>query len=140
MSVSKQSLMSQNPKKTRNKLKTGLNEIEFCWKKPRNTRKCRYSYIKFQLRCWDCEPWWSRGLDAGAESQSIFTSLGLNPSPRNYDFSPFPPLFSFFCHIQTFFYTNRGGIKIFKALARLASNLKFLLAKSEKNLPKSCLC
>jgi hypothetical protein len=26
--------------------------------------------------------------------------------PRNYDFLPFPPLFSFFCHIQTFFYTN----------------------------------
>jgi hypothetical protein len=34
----------------------------------------------------------------------------------------------------------RGGIKIFKALARLASNSKFLLAKSEKNSPKSCLC
>jgi hypothetical protein len=30
----------------------------------------------------------------------------------------------------------RGGIKIFKALARLASNSKFLLAKSEKNLAK----
>jgi hypothetical protein len=25
--------MSRNPKKTRNKLKTGLNEIEFCWEK-----------------------------------------------------------------------------------------------------------
>jgi hypothetical protein len=24
--------MSRNLKKTRNKLKTGLNEIEFCWK------------------------------------------------------------------------------------------------------------
>jgi hypothetical protein len=35
---------------------------------------------------------------------------------------------------------NRDGIKIFKALARLASNSKFLLAKSEKNSPKSCLC
>jgi hypothetical protein len=35
---------------------------------------------------------------------------------------------------------NRGGIKIFKALARLVSNSKFLLTKSEKNLPKSCLC
>jgi hypothetical protein len=34
----------------------------------------------------------------------------------------------------------KGGIKIFKALARLASNSKFLLAKLEKNLPKSCLC
>jgi hypothetical protein len=34
----------------------------------------------------------------------------------------------------------RGGIKIFKVLARLASNSKFLLAKSEKNSPKSCLC
>jgi hypothetical protein len=34
----------------------------------------------------------------------------------------------------------RGGIKIFKALARLASNSKVLLAKSEKNLPKSYLC
>jgi hypothetical protein len=34
----------------------------------------------------------------------------------------------------------RGGIKIFKALAKLASNSKFLLAKSEKNSPKSCLC
>jgi hypothetical protein len=41
-----------------------------------------------------------------AEQQSIYTSLGSNPGPRNYDFSPFPPLFSFFCHIQTFFYTN----------------------------------
>jgi hypothetical protein len=41
-----------------------------------------------------------------AERQSIFTSLESNPGPRNYDFSPFPPLFSFFCHIQTFFYTN----------------------------------
>jgi hypothetical protein len=41
-----------------------------------------------------------------AERQLIFTSLGSNPGPRNYDFSPFPPLFSFFCHIQTFFYTN----------------------------------
>jgi hypothetical protein len=29
----------------------------------------------------------------------------------------------------------RGGIKIFKALDRLASNSKFLLAKSEENLP-----
>jgi hypothetical protein len=28
MSVSKQSLMFRNPKKTRNKLKTGLNELE----------------------------------------------------------------------------------------------------------------
>jgi hypothetical protein len=35
---------------------------------------------------------------------------------------------------------TRGGIKIFKALTRLASNSKFLLAKSEKNSPKSCLC
>jgi hypothetical protein len=41
-----------------------------------------------------------------AERPSIFTSLGSNPGPRNYDFYPFPPLFSFFCHIQTFFYTN----------------------------------
>jgi hypothetical protein len=40
----------------------------------------------------------------------------------------------------TGFTVDRGGIKIFKALARLASNSKFLLAKSEKNLPKSCLC
>jgi hypothetical protein len=32
--------------------------------------------------------------------------------------------------------TSRGGIKIFKALARLASNSKYLLAKSEKNSPK----
>jgi hypothetical protein len=31
-----------------------------------------------------------------AEGQPIFTSLGSNPGPRNYDFSPFPPLFSFF--------------------------------------------
>jgi hypothetical protein len=41
-----------------------------------------------------------------AEGQPIFTSRGSNPGPRNYDFSPFPPLFSFFCRIQTFFYTN----------------------------------
>jgi hypothetical protein len=41
-----------------------------------------------------------------AERQSIFTSLGSNLGLRNYDFSPFPPQFSFFCHIQTFFYTN----------------------------------
>jgi hypothetical protein len=41
-----------------------------------------------------------------ADRQPNFTSLGSNPGPRNYDFSPFPPLFSFFCHIQTFFYTN----------------------------------
>jgi hypothetical protein len=41
-----------------------------------------------------------------AERQFIFTSLGSNTGPRKYDFSPFPPLFSFFCHIQTFFYTN----------------------------------
>jgi hypothetical protein len=34
---------------------------------------------------------------------------------------------------------SRGGIKIFKALARLASKSKFLLAKSEKNSPKPCL-
>jgi hypothetical protein len=33
-------------------------------------------------------------------------------------------------------YHIRLGIKIFKALARLASNSKFLLAKSEKNSPK----
>jgi hypothetical protein len=38
------------------------------------------------------------------------------------------------------YHVSRGGIKIFKALVRLASNSKFLLAKSEKNLPKSCLC
>jgi hypothetical protein len=31
----------------------------------------------------------------------------------------------------------RGGIKIFKALARLASNSEFLLAKSVKNSPKT---
>jgi hypothetical protein len=31
---------------------------------------------------------------------------------------------------------HRGGIKIFKALPRLASNSKYLLAKSEKNSPK----
>jgi hypothetical protein len=41
-----------------------------------------------------------------AERQLIFTSLGSNPGPRNYDFLPFPPLFSFFYHIQTYFYTN----------------------------------
>jgi hypothetical protein len=35
---------------------------------------------------------------------------------------------------------DRDGIKIFKELARLASNSKFLLAKLEKNSPKSCLC
>jgi hypothetical protein len=35
---------------------------------------------------------------------------------------------------------SRGGIKIFKALARLASNSKFLLANSEENPPKSRLC
>jgi hypothetical protein len=34
----------------------------------------------------------------------------------------------------------RGGIKIFKALARLASNSTLLLAKSEKSSPKSCPC
>jgi hypothetical protein len=48
------------------------------------------------------------------------------------------------CHKITFSLQSntdcRGGIKIFKALARLASNSKFLLAKSVKNLPKSCLC
>jgi hypothetical protein len=38
------------------------------------------------------------------------------------------------------FGTCRGGIKIFKALARLASNSKFVLAKSEKNSLISCLC
>jgi hypothetical protein len=31
---------------------------------------------------------------------------------------------------------NRGGIKTFKAFARLASNSKFLLAKSEEKLAK----
>jgi hypothetical protein len=41
-----------------------------------------------------------------AERQPSFTSLGSNPGPRNNEFSPFPPLFSFFCHIQTFFYTK----------------------------------
>jgi hypothetical protein len=41
-----------------------------------------------------------------AERRPMFTSLGSNPGSRNYDFSPFPPLFSFFFHIQTFFYTN----------------------------------
>jgi hypothetical protein len=35
---------------------------------------------------------------------------------------------------------TRVGIKIFKVLARLASNSKILLAKSEKNSPKSCIC
>jgi hypothetical protein len=35
---------------------------------------------------------------------------------------------------------NKGGIKIFKALGRLASNSKLLLAKSEKNSPISRLC
>jgi hypothetical protein len=34
----------------------------------------------------------------------------------------------------------KGGIRIFKALGRLANNSTFLLAKLEKNLPKSCLC
>jgi hypothetical protein len=33
-------------------------------------------------------------------------------------------------------YDVRGGIKIFNALARLASNSKFLLAKSEEKLVK----
>jgi hypothetical protein len=38
-------------------------------------------------------------------------------------------------HILIYLY--RDGIKIFKALARLASNSKVLLTKSEKHLPKS---
>jgi hypothetical protein len=35
--------------------------------------------------------------------------------------------------MHTCFASTRGGIRIFKALARLASNSKFLLAKSEKS-------
>jgi hypothetical protein len=46
------------------------------------------------------------------------------------------PLNSTSLHIALLFpwsQISRGEIKIFKALARLASNSKFLLAKSEKN-------
>ena len=41
-----------------------------------------------------------------AERQTVFTSLGSNPGPRNYDFLPFSPSIFFLLYIQTFFYTN----------------------------------
>jgi hypothetical protein len=107
MSVSKQSLMSRNPNKTRNKLKTGLNEIECCWKK--NAKHTQMQILVYQVSTSLLKLSASvveRINRQNAKRQPIFTSLGSNPGPRNYDFSPFPPLFSFFCHIQTFFYTN----------------------------------
>jgi hypothetical protein len=41
-----------------------------------------------------------------AERQPVFTSLGSNPGPRNYDFLPFSPSIFFLLYIQTCFYTN----------------------------------
>jgi hypothetical protein len=99
--------MSRNPNKTRNKLKTGLNEIECCWKK--KAKHTQMQILVYQVSTSLLELSASvveRISRRHAERQPVFTSLGSNPGPRNYDFSPFPPLFSFFCHIQTLFYTN----------------------------------
>jgi hypothetical protein len=107
MSVSKQSLMSLNPNKTRNKLKTGLNEIECCWKK--NAKHAQMQILVYQVSTLLLELSASvvkRISRRHAERQPIFTSLGSNPGRAITIFCPFPPLFSFFCHIQTFFYTN----------------------------------
>jgi hypothetical protein len=41
-----------------------------------------------------------------AERQPVFTSLGSNPGPRNYDFLLFSPSIFFLLYNQTFFYTN----------------------------------
>jgi hypothetical protein len=70
-----------------------------------------------------------------AECQSIFTSLGSNPGPRNYDFSPFPPLFSFFCHIQTFFYTNMNTF-----ITLLENVNKSRTSANNLSLTKVCVC
>jgi hypothetical protein len=105
MSVSKQSLMCRNPKKTRNKLKTSLNEIEFC-RKERETHAnaaTRLSSFKFKIDSVSLGD--LVGKTPAPQLCRIF-SLGSNPRPRNYDSPPLSPLFSFFCHIQMFFYTN----------------------------------
>jgi hypothetical protein len=95
--------MSRNPKKTRNKLKTGLNEWEFAWKRREAYANADTHISSFNFNVVS-EIWWSRGLDAGAEAK---------PDPfLAWDRIPvravtiFPVYFFFFCHIQTFFYTN----------------------------------
>jgi hypothetical protein len=98
--------MSQNPKKKpRNKLKTGLNELEFRWKerKPHANAGTHLSSFKFDVVSVSLSGLVGKTL---APKPSRFFSLGSNPRPRNYDSPPFPPLFSFFCHIKTFFYTT----------------------------------
>jgi hypothetical protein len=93
MSVSKQSLMSRNPKKkkTRNKLKTGLNELEFRWKErePHANADTLISSFKFDVSV-SLSGLVSKTL---APKPSRFFSLGSNPRPRNYDFPLFPLYF-----------------------------------------------
>jgi hypothetical protein len=105
MSVSKQSLMSRNPKKREINLKQVWMNGNLLGKgaKHRQMQILIYQVSTSMLRQWDSVVErvrrWHRKPD-------LIFSLGSNPGPRSYDFSPFPPLFFFFCHIQTFFYTN----------------------------------
>jgi hypothetical protein len=82
--------MSRNPEKTRNKLKTGLNEIKCCWKKTAKHTQMQILIYQASTSMLGLSASVVEGLDVGAESQPIFTNLGSNPGPRNYDFSPFP--------------------------------------------------
>jgi hypothetical protein len=92
--------MYRNTKKTRNKLKTDLNELVFCWKRREAHANADTHISNFNF---DVELVNLGGLEGKtlATKPSRFFCLGS----RNYDFSLFPLYFFFFCHIQTFFYT-----------------------------------
>jgi hypothetical protein len=74
-----------------------------------------------------------------AERQPVFTSLGSNPGPRNYDFLPFSRSIFFLLYIQTFFYTN---MNIFITLlenvnkSRISANNLSLNVAKEKKMEK----
>jgi hypothetical protein len=102
MSVSKQSLRSGNSKKTKNKLKTGLNELEFRWKKrkPHTNADTHRSSFKFAVESVSLSGLVGKTL---APKPCRFFSLGSNPDPRNnYDFFPFFPLFFFVTFKRSF--------------------------------------
>jgi hypothetical protein len=79
--------MSRNPKKPRNKLKTGLNELEFPWKKrePHANADTHISSFKFHVESVSLSGPVGKTL---APKPCRFFSLGSNPGPHNnYDFS-----------------------------------------------------
>jgi hypothetical protein len=84
--------MSRNSKQTRNKRKTGLNELEFRWKRREAHANAGTHISSFNFNV-------ELGNLGGLEGETLapkpipFFSLGSNPRPRIYYFFPFTPLF-----------------------------------------------